>query len=246
MAQSVMEIKHEPLLNGNDFKISVSKNHTFGTDAVLLYNFANARGDDLAVDLGTGCGIIALLMLRDNKCQTVYGVDISDEAIKLCLDTKERLSLEKFLPILSNLTELKGKIPFGNASLVVCNPPYKAKGAGIKSTNPRELVARHETECELSDIVEAAAKLLNTGGRFCVCQRPERTAELLCLMSAAKIEPKRIRFVAKRPESEPWLVLIEGKKGAKRGNRVEPTLFTANEDGSFSEEMLKIYGKYKP
>lgn len=240
------QFKQEPLLNGNDFKISVSKNHTFGTDAVLLYNFANAKASDIAVDLGTGCGIIGLLMLRDNKCQKVYGVDISDEAIELCLDTKERLGLNKFTPILSNLTDLKGKIPFGSASLVVCNPPYKAKGAGIKSANYRELVARHETECELSDIVEAAAKLLNTGGRFCVCQRPERTAELLCLMSAAKIEPKRIRFVAKRPENEPWLVLIEGKKGAKRGNRVEPTLFVENEDGSFSQEMLKIYGKYKP
>ncbi len=246
MAQRVMEIKYEPLLNGNDFKISVSKNHTFGTDAVLLYNFANAKKNDTAVDLGTGCGIIALLMLRDNKCQKVYGVDISEEAIDLCLDTKERLNLEKFKPILANLTELKGKIPFGSASLVVCNPPYKAKGAGIKSANPRELVARHETECELRDIVKTAAKLLNTGGRFCVCQRPERTAELLCLMSEEKLQPKRIRFVAKRPENEPWLVLIEGKKGANRGNRVAPTLFVEKADGSFSDEMLEIYGKYKP
>ncbi len=239
-------VKYEPLLNGNDFKISVSKNHTFGTDAVLLYNFANAKANDTIVDLGTGCGIIALLMLRDCKCQTVYGVDISEEAIELCLDTKERLGLNKFMPILSNITDLKGKIPFGSASLVVCNPPYKAKGAGIKSQNPRELVARHETECELSDIVEAAGKLLNTGGRFCICQRPERTAELICLMSEAKIEPKRIRFVAKRPENEPWLVLIEGKKGARRGNRIEPPLFVENSDGGFSQEMLEIYGKYKP
>ena len=124
-------IKREPIGDGKF--IYVSPHHTFGTDAVLLSNFAKAKKNDKAVDLGTGCGIIAFLMLRDGSCQSVYGVDISSEAIELAQKTKEEYGLDNFTPILSNLTELKGKLPFGSNTLVTCNPPYKAPGAGIKN-----------------------------------------------------------------------------------------------------------------
>lgn len=245
MAQGIMcEIKKEPL-DGKDFCINVSRHHSFGTDAVLLADFADARKNDKAIDLGTGCGIIGFLMLRDNKTKELYGVDISDEAISLCEKTVEELNLkERFIPVCSDLKCLKGKVPFGSATLVTCNPPYKALGTGIKNPDSVEAVARHEVACSLADIVEVSAKLLNTSGRLCMCLRPERLAELLAIMSKNGIEPKRLRFVAQKKGKEPWLFLVEGKKGAKTGLRVAPTLYIEQENG-FSPEMLEIYGPYK-
>ena len=235
-------MKFEPL--GNGFGLWVSENHIFGTDAILLSNFAKAKPSDKMVDLGTGCGIIPLLMMRDGNLQTAVGVDISDEATDLAQKTKEELNLEKFTVINSDLKDLKGKLPFGCHTLVTCNPPYKADGAGLQNPNERHKVARHEVECSLEDIIKVSAKLLQTTGRLCICHRPERLCELLKLMSDNKIEPKRLRLVCQRKGEEPWLVLVEGKRCAKSGMRIDPVLYI-EEDGKFSDEMIKIYGKYK-
>ena len=235
-------MKFEPL--GNGFGLWVSDNHIFGTDAILLSNFAKAKPSDKMVDLGTGCGIIPLLMLRDGMLQSAVGVDISDEATDLAQKTKEELNLEKFTVINSDLKDLKGKVNFGCHTLVTCNPPYKADGAGLQNPNERHKVARHEVECSLEDIIKVSAKLLQTTGRLCMCHRPERLCELLKLMSDNKIEPKRLRLVCQRKGEEPWLVLVEGKRCAKSGMRIDPVLYI-EEDGKWSSEMIEIYGKYK-
>ncbi len=236
-------IKCEPIGDGKF--IYVSSHHTFGTDAVLLAHFANPKKNDKAVDLGTGCGIIAFLMLRDDKCQTAYGVDISKEAIDLANFTKQEFSIEKFVPVLSDLKDLKGKVPFGCHTLVTCNPPYKAPGAGIKNPDSVKSVARHEVECTLEDIVAVSSKLLQTGGRLCMCQRPERLAEMMSLMRKYKVEPKRLRLVCKCVGQSPWLVLVEGKRCANAALNIEPTLYVEDGNGNFSDEMIKIYGSYK-
>lgn len=238
----VENLKKEPL--GKDFYLYVSKSHAFGTDAVLLANFCNAKPKDKMVDLGTGCGIIPLLLLRDGLSASAIGVDISEEAIELANKTKNELNLTKFTPILSDLKALKGKVEFGCNTLVTCNPPYKAANAGIQSADERERIARHEIECTLRDIVEVSAKLLQTGGRLCICHRPERLGELMSLMSELKVEPKRLRLVCQRKGEEPWLVLIEGRRCGKTGLRIEPTLYV-EENGDWSKEMIEIYGPYK-
>jgi tRNA1(Val) A37 N6-methylase TrmN6 len=235
-------MKFEPL--GNGFGLWVSENHIFGTDAILLSNFAKAKPNDKMVDLGTGCGIIPLLMLRDGNLKTAVGVDISDEATALAQKTKDELNLEKFTVVNSDLKDLKGKVQFGCHTLVTCNPPYKANGAGLQNPNERHKVARHEVECSLEDIIKVSAKLLQTTGRLCMCHRPERLCELMKLMSDYKIEPKRLRLVCQRKGEEPWLVLVEGKRCAKSGLRIDPVLYI-EEDGKFSDEMIEIYGKYK-
>lgn len=236
------KLRKEPL--GKGYFVYVTDHHTFGTDAVLLSNFANARQKDKLVDLGTGCGIIPLLMLRDGKLSSAAGVDISDEATTVAAKTVEEQNILNFKIINSNLTDLKGKLEFGCHTLVTCNPPYKAPGAGLKNPDRVLEVARHETECTLEDIVSVSSRLLQTGGRLCMCHRPERLAELISLMSEYKVEPKRLRLVCQRKGEEPWLVLIEGRRSGNVGLRIEPTLYI-EEDGKLSDEMIEIYGSYK-
>ncbi len=242
MDQSIIS-KKEPL--GDGVFINVSQHHTFGTDAVLLSHFAKAKPKDSLVDLGTGCGIIAFLMLRDKKCKTAYGVDISDEAIALAALSAKENHFDSFTAVNSDLKALKGKVPFGCHTLVTCNPPYKAMGAGLTNPESHARVARHEVECTLEDIVSVSARLLQTGGRLCMCQRPERLSELMSIMTRHKIEPKRLRLVSKRPDTAPWLVMVEGRRCGNVGLVVEPNLYIEDENGNFSPEMVKIYGKYK-
>ncbi len=241
MDQSI--IKKEPIGEGKS--IYVSPHHTFGTDAVLLAHFAAAKQKDKLVDLGTGCGIIAFLMLRDGRCDTAYGVDISGEAISLAEMSKIDCEFKNFTPVLSDLKDLKGKVPFGSNTLVTCNPPYKAPSAGIKNPDSIKSVARHEVECTLEDIVAVGAKLLQTGGRLCMCHRPERLAELMSLMRQYKVEPKRLRLVCQRVGQSPWLVLVEGRRCGNTALNIEPTLYVENGLGEFSDEMIQIYGSYK-
>lgn len=239
-----INVRKEPL-NKDGFDIFVSDNHIFGTDAILLASFCSAKRSDSAVDLGTGCGIIPFLLLRDGLCKRVYGVDISKEAIFLAEKTAESLKLEdKFFPILSNIKDLKGKIDFGCHTLVICNPPYFKDGHALKSKGESDKIARHETECEFSDIVKTASKLLQTAGRFCICQRPERLVELLSVLKNSSLEPKKLRFVHQRENKEPFLVLIESKKGAKEGVRVMPPLIIES-NGELTPEIREIYGPYK-
>ena len=235
-------IKREPL--GNGFYVNVTPHHTFGTDAVVLSYFAKPKRSDRLVDLGTGCGIIPLIMLRDGYLKSAIGVDISEEAAFLAKKTVKELEIENFKVLNSDLKELKGKIEFGSHTLITCNPPYKAANAGLKNPDAVEMVARHEVACTLEDIIAVSAKLLQTSGRLCMCHRPERLAELMSLMSKYGIEPKRLRLVAQRKGEEPWLVLVEGRRCGKTGLRIEPTLYV-EENGGFSPEMIEIYGSYK-
>ena len=236
------KLKREPL--GNGFFVNVTPHHTFGTDAVLLSHFAKAKKSDKLVDLGTGCGIIPLIMLRNGSLKEVVGVDISEEAAFLARKTVNELELKNFTVVHSDLKALKGKVEFGCHTLVTCNPPYKAANAGLKNPDSVEMVARHEVACTLEDIVAVAAKLLQTNGRLCMCHRPERLTELMCLMSKYKVEPKRLRLVCQRKGEEPWLVLVEGRRCGNVGLRIESILYV-EENGEFSKEMIEIYGSYK-
>lgn len=238
-----MTVKKEPL--GCGFGIYVSKNHTFGTDAVVLADFASVKRVRRHCDLGTGCGIIPMLLLRDDIVAHSDGVEISEEAVALARRTAAEFAEDRLTVVHSDLKELKGVLPFGEYDLVTCNPPYKADGAGIISSSATDKVARHETACSLEDVVSVSSKLLRSSGRLCICQRPERLADMICLMRSYRVEPKTVRFVAKKAGEEPWLVLLEGRRDGKSGMRVMPTLYVYSEDGSYSAEMLKIYGPYK-
>ena len=212
--------------------LAISQDHTFGSDAFLLANFAGAslRHKDKAADLGTGCGIIAFLLYKDRRPQEMWGIDIQPQAIdqftcSLDYSAGQGEKLDGILrPLCSDLKELRGKMPLGTFDLVTCNPPYKTAGTGILSAETVHQIARHEVMCSIDDVCAAASSLLKTGGRLCICQRPERLCDIMLSMRAHRIEPKRLQFVAKDGETNPWLLLIEGKKDAKPYMDVLPTL----------------------
>ena len=154
---------------GESCEICVTKEHTFGTDAFLLADFAKARHKDIVCDLGTGCGIIAVLMRLRYEPKQVYGVDIQPQAIEQFELTVSRSGLKETYPLLMDLKALTNDAPLGRCDLVTCNPPYKAAKAGIESELSAHKIARHEILCNISDVCAAGNKLLKYGGRLCLC-----------------------------------------------------------------------------
>lgn len=212
--------------------------HTFGTDAFLLTGFCRYREKDLVCDLGTGCGIIPLLMQRHRPPKQIWAVDIQPDAIE-----QLRLGIEKsggrnIEPVCADLRDLP-MLPAGQFDLVTCNPPYKAANSGIQSADAQRQTARHETAGDIRDICAAASRLLQYHGRFCLCCRPERLADVICAMRENRIEPKRLRMVSKTPESAPWLFLLEGRKSAKPFMQIEPALFV-RAGGDMTAEAAQI------
>ena len=157
----------EPL--GNGLQIYVTDSYHFSTDTILLANFSQPTGRRKCADLGTGCGTIPLLWLRENPNLDIAAVEIQNDACALACKSVEFNGVGQNLTIINaDLKDLRGRLPFGAFDLVACNPPYKRGGAGIQNPENALTVARHETECTLDDICEAASKLLQFGGRFCI------------------------------------------------------------------------------
>lgn len=239
----------EPL--GGGVQIYVTEIHHFSTDTILLAHFAAAKNGDRVVELGTGCGTIPLLIIRDCAPAQIRALDIQPEAVELLRQslvlnlqngTKRAALIE---PVCGDLRDIRTLFEAGESDLVICNPPYKLSGAGLTNPDPSKTTARHESDCTLDDICEAARWLLRFGGRFVLCQRPERLTDVLAALRAHDLEPKRLRMVQGRIDKAPKLFLCEAKRGAKSGYMdVLPALIVEDENG-FTDEMKSIYGSYK-
>lgn len=219
-------------------QLYVSSAHRFGTDAFLLADFAAPRHKDTVCDLCSGCGIVAAVMYERFLPKYIETVEIAEEACGLLEMTVQKNGLKNFKTVCGDLKNYKSGIMF---DVITCNPPYKRSGAGIKSAQTADINARHEVLCTFSDVCKTAAAALKFGGRLCVCNRPERLADMICDMRSAGIEPKRVRFVSKNAYTSPWLVLVEGKKGGSPFMQVERSFYTQNEDGTPSEDLRGIY-----
>ncbi len=234
--------KIEPL--GNNMRIVVSPSHTFGTDAILLANFANVKRKDIACDMGTGCGIIPLIWCK-GQTNEITAIDIQPKAIAQLVRSLEVNGIEgRVNPVNCDLRDMKGTLEFGRYDLVTMNPPYKPVGTGIESISEAERIARHEVTCNIDDASHAAAKLLKFGGRLCLCHRPERLCDIIVSMRNAGIEVKRIRFVTETADKAPWLVLVEGKRGAKPHVTVEKNLVMKDSGGNNTAEFRSMFGDY--
>lgn len=224
---------------GENIEICISDEHRFGTDAFLLADFAKPRHKDNVCDFCTGSGIVALLMYKNHQPKHIYALEIQEKAhyqLKLSL---ERSHIETITPILTDLKEWKAE---SELDLITCNPPYKIDNTGAKNDSQAVSIARHEMMCTIDDVCASAAKNLKFGGRLCVCNRPQRLCDIMVAMRKAGIEPKRVKFVSKNPNTAPWLVLVEGRKGGNPFLQVEPQMYTHNENGEYSDEMKRIYG----
>ncbi len=229
---------------GCGIKIYTDNVHKFGTDAILLADFAKARTGDVACDLGTGCGIIPFLWCRGDAPKSVYAVDIQANAIELVKKSAELNSLSgRITPMLADLRALDRSMS-GSFTLVTMNPPYKKLTDGVISPDDSRAIARHEVKCTIDDVTLAASRLLKPSGRLCMCHRPERLCDLFGAMRKSGIEPKRLRLVCSRADSAPSLVLCEGRKGGKAGLCIEAPLIIQAEAGGYTDQMNEIYAEF--
>lgn len=241
------ELSWQPL--SREAGVLVSRVHRFSTDTILLADFSLPRGGERCAELCAGCGVVSLLWALRAKPGRVWAVELQEDAAALCRESAARDGLSDIVEVLRadlrDTDALRAAFEPGSLDRMACNPPYQAAGTGSRSRDEGERLARHETACTFADVAAAARFFLRWGGRFCCCHRPERLPAVLASLSAAGLEPKRLRFVQQRPGKEPFLFLAEAVRGGKPGLRVEPVLFVEGERGGWSEEILKIYGEYK-
>lgn len=222
--------------------IQNTRKFCFGTDAVLLSHFASIKKGDKAADLGTGTGIIPLLLAGRAEDARITGIEIQPDMAEMAQRSINLNNLQGRVNIvegdLKNAHELLGR---GRYSLVVSNPPYKKSGSG--KVNPRDCmaVARHEILCTLEDVIQAASVLLIPGGRFAMVHQSDRMADIICTMRRFNLEPKRIQMVHPKPLKPPNLLLIEAMKNGRPYLKWLPPLYVYDEDGRYTEELLEIY-----
>ncbi|MCR5718299.1 MAG: methyltransferase [Oscillospiraceae bacterium] len=230
--------KPEPI--GGGIVVYTSEEHRFGTDAFLLTEFSHYKEKDTAVEFGTGCGIIPLLMQKSRPPKVIYALDVQENAVAQLKAGIKASGVPGIVPICADLRELWDGAPSGQCDLVLCNPPYQPPGSGFLAENDSQRIARHGLFCTPEDVCRSAAKLLRFGGRLCICGRPERLPDYICAMRSFRTEPKRLRFVQKTAKDMPWLFLLEGKLGAKPFLQMEPP-FLMYENGSLTAEAAALY-----
>ena len=215
----------------------------FGMDAVLLSSFARVKKGERALDLGTGTGILPILLEAKNEGSGYVGLEIQEESADMARRSVLHNKLNDKIEIVTGDIKEASRI-FGAASfhVITTNPPYMIGEHGLKNDNEALYIARHEALCTLDDILRESARLLKPKGRFYMVHRPFRLAEILGKMSAYGIEPKRMRLVHPYVDKEPNMVLVEGMRGAKPRMTVEKPLIVYVENGEYSEELLKMYG----
>ena len=212
----------------------------FGTDAVLLAWFCRRKKFARPVDLCTGNGIIPLLFSAGGY-QTITGVEIQSRQAEIARKSVAYNGLCDRITIFhEDIKNVSGFLQRSAFDLVSVNPPYLENGSGFQAAGGRG-VARTEVGFSLRDILSAARYLLKNGGRFCMVHKPERAADIFCIMRESGIEPKVFCSVISKQGKKPELVLVEGKKGACPGMAFLPPLYLYGEDGLYTPQMKEIY-----
>ena len=214
----------------------------FGMDAVLLSSYAKVRKRELALDLGTGTGILPILLEAKNEGEHYTGLEIQEESADIARRSVSHNGLEDKIDIVTgDIKEASGIFGAASFHVITTNPPYMIGEHGLKNENEALYIARHEALCTLDDILRESARLLKPKGRFYMVHRPFRLPEILAKMSAYGIEPKRMRLVYPHIDKEPNMVLLEGLRGGRPRMQVEPPLIVYRKDGEYTEELLEIY-----
>ena len=219
---------------------------TLGTDAVMLSYFARTPSANKVCDLGTGSGIIALLLAWENHRMQVDGIEIQPQAVELARQNVELNALSSRINIIEGDIRMYRDMPgAGSYDLVVANPPYFAVNSGISVENDSIAMARDERTCTLKDVCAAAAHFTRWGGKFALVHRPERLAEVFTSLCSNGLEPKRMRFVQNKITSLPSLVLIESRRGGNPGLIIDEPLVLCDDNGERTYEVRRIYHRGK-
>lgn len=218
---------------GGGVFVEVSDEYGFGEDALLLAQFASPRPGENMCDLGTGCGIIPFLWCRSRPTPHIEAIEIQQAAVLMARRSVNRAGLQESIIIHhADLREWHKILTPGSQDTVTMNPPYFAPGTGHLSSSKAARISRHEGEgCTFEQAAAAAFGLLRSGGRFCVCHKPQRLCEILDVLQAFNLEPKRLRFIHNTIDSPPWLFLVESHKGGSKGLAVMPPFIHIGVDG---------------
>ncbi len=231
-------------LQRNGYRIIQNKDgFCFGMDAVLLSGFAQVKSGERAIDLGTGTGIIPILLEAKTDGEHFIGLEIQETSADMARRSVALNGLSEKISIVEGDIKEAGSL-FGKASfdVVTSNPPYMTGSHGLVNPEMPKAVARHEILCKLEDVIGQAAALLREGGRFYMVHRPFRLAEIMTLMVNYRLEPKRMRLVYPFIDKEPNMVLIEGLKGGRSRITVEKPLIVYKETGVYTDEIYDVYG----
>lgn len=231
-------------LQRNGYQIIQKQNgFCFGMDAVLLSGFAQVKPGERAVDLGTGTGIIPILLEAKYEGLHYTGLEIQEEMADMARRSVALNHLEEKLSIVTGDIKEASRL-FGAASfdVVTSNPPYMNDAHGLKNPDMPKAIARHEVLCTLDDVVREAARLLRPGGRFYMVHRPHRLIEIIAALKGYGLEPKRMKMVHPFADREANMVLIEAVRGGKSMIKVEAPIIVYKEQGVYTDEIYTIYG----
>lgn len=217
----------------------------FGIDSVLLSDFAKEiRSKSIVLDLGTGNGVLGILLCGKTNLSKIYGVEIQEDIANIA---QKSINLNKlnnrFEVINDNIKNLNSYFKNDSIDAIISNPPYKKDNSGLKNESQKKLIARHEITANLEDFISVSSKLLKSNGSLYMVHRPERLADLFYLLKKYKLEPKKLRFVQSFTNSKPKFFLIKATKNANSFLNIEQPLIIYNSDGSYTDEILKIYNK---
>lgn len=214
----------------------------FGMDAVLLSGFARIRKGDHVLDMGTGTGIIPILLKSKTKGEHFTGLEIQEECADMAMRSVQYNGLDSAIDIVCGDIKEAAEI-FGAASfdVVTSNPPYMIGAHGLQNPHMAKAIARHEILCTLEDVVSQASKVLKDRGRFFMVHRPFRLAEIFSVLTRYKLEPKRMQLVYPYIDREPNMVLIEALKGGNSRITVEKPLIVYEKPGVYTKDILEIY-----
>ncbi len=220
------------------------KRFCFGVDAVFLSNFVTVKRGGRILDLGTGTGIIPILLAAKTEAAHITGLEIQKESAEMAARSVQLNGLEERITITEgDIKEAADIFSAASFDVITSNPPYMTHEHGLENAYEPKNIARHEILCNLEDVVRAAARLVKPGGSFFMIHKPFRLAEIFGMLMQYKLEPKHMRLIYPYVEKEPTMVMIEAVRGGRSRIKIEPPLIVYQEKGVYTEEVRRMYGQ---